>query len=112
MPTISLSTSVPANSTLGNIVNGNRFEFPPGGRITSIIGGIVAAATGVTASLSVGDRIISEDFQIPVQIAPGVVSRDRDFNWSASAKPQERIVVSLTNTTGGALVVTTLLELN
>ena len=66
----------------------------------------------VTATFSVGDRIIVEDYPVPVEAAAGVVSRDRDFNWLANAQPGERIVVSLSNGNAATATTTMLLELN
>jgi len=111
VPLITDQQSVAANATIANAIAGDRFEFPPGGKITKIRGGIVADATGMTATFSVGDRIIAENYPVPVEEAVGVVSKLRDFNWQANAKPGERIVVQLVNTTAGALVTTLLLEL-
>ena len=112
MPSISDTRSTATGVRVANLIAGNRFEFPPGGRITSIRGGIVSNVNDVLATFSVGDRIIVEDYAVPVESAVGVVSRDRDFNWLANAQPGERIVVSLQNNNVGAAQSTLLLELN
>jgi len=112
MPTISDTRTIATTVRVANAIAGNRFEFPPNGRITSIRGGIVCDVPLVLATFSVGDRIISENYPVPVESAVGVVSRDRDFNWLANAQPGERIVVDITNNAAGDAVTTLLLELN
>lgn len=111
MPNISKRAAVATTVVVANVVSGDRFEFSPPGRITRLRGGIVGSATGLLATFSIGDRIISEDFIVPVEQAIGVIARDRDYNWVANAKPGERIVVSVSNPTGGSLTYTLLLEL-
>jgi len=111
MPNISKRAAVATTVTVANVVSGDRFEFSPPGRITRIRGGVVGSATGLLATFSIGDRIIAEDYIVPVETAVGVVSRDRDYNWQANAKPGERIVVAISNPSGGTLSYTLLLEL-
>ncbi len=112
MPQISDQRSTATTVTVANIVAGDRFEFPPAGKMTKIRGGIVAALSGGVATFSVGERIIAENYVIPVELDEGVVARDRDYNWGAVALPGERIVVSVTNNNALALVTTLLLELS
>ncbi len=111
MPVISDTRSTATTVTVDNIINGNRFEFPPGGRLTRIIGGIVSDVASVVATFSVGDRILAENFVVPIESAVGVVAPDRDYNWSAVAKPGERIVVSVTNNNAAAAQTTLFLNL-
>lgn len=111
MPIISDTRSTATGITVDNIVSGNRFEFPPAGRLTRIIGGIVSALPSVVATFSVGDRILAENYVVPIETAVGVVAPDRDYNWSAVAKPGERIVVSLTNNNAAAAQTTLFLNL-
>ncbi len=111
MPIISDTRTSATGVTVANIVAGSRFEFPPGNRITRLIGGIVSSVSNVIATFSVGDRIIAENYTVPVEVAAGVVSPDRDFNWRATASPGERIVVSTTNNNAGNAIVTLYLDL-
>lgn len=111
MPTISDSRSTAATTVVANVVSGNRFEFLPPGRVTRLRGGMVCDIGGVTATFSIGDRIIAEDYVLPVESAVGVVARDRDYNWIANGKPGERVVVSVNNATAFAAQTTLLLEL-
>lgn len=112
MPTISDTRTIATTVTIANVVSGNRFEFPPAGRVTRIRGGIVSDLPSVVATLSVGERIISENYPVPIEQAAGVVSRDRDYNWVAVARPGERIVVSVTNNNAASATPTLLLELS
>jgi len=72
---------------------------------------VTTTATGLTATLSVGDRIIVEDYIVPVAGQVGLVSRQNDFNFLGTAMPGERLTLAITNSTGGALVATSILEL-
>lgn len=112
MPQISDQRATATTVTVANIITGNRFEFPPAGRVTRIRGGIVSDVASVVATFSIGERIVSENYIVPIESAVGVVSRDRDYNWVAVAKPGERIVVSLTNNNAGTATTTLLLELS
>ena len=111
MPSISFSTSIAANSTDPNVLATSRFEYTPPGRVTRIRGGITTTATGLTATLSAGDRIIAENYVVPVAGTVGLVSRQNDFNFLGSAMPGERLSLSVTNSTVGPLVATSLIEL-
>jgi len=66
---------------------------------------------GLTATLSVGDRIIAEGYIVPVAGQLGLVSRQNDFNFLGAAYPGERITLAVTNGTGAAILATSLLEL-
>ena len=112
MPQISDQRTTATTVTVANLVAGNRFEFPPAGKMTKIRGGIVSDVALVVATFSVGERIIAENYVVPVEGAAGVVARDRDYNWGAVALPGERIVVSITNNAVGNAVTTLLLELS
>ncbi len=112
MPLITSRDVTATGVTVANLVAGNRFEFPPQGKFTSIIGGIVSDLPLVTATFSVGDRIIVEDYPVPVEAALGVVAVDRDFNLRAVAKPGERIVIAITNGNAATATTTLLLNLN
>jgi len=111
MPIISDRRTTATTVTVDNIISGNRFEFPPAGRLTRIIGGLVSDLADVVATFSVGDRILAENYIVPVESAVGVVAPDRDYNWSAVAKPGERIVVSLTNNNAASATTTLFLNL-
>jgi len=112
MPQISDQRTTATTVTVANLVAGNRFEFPPANKMTKIRGGIVGDRNLGVATFSVGERIISENYVIPIELDSGVVARDRDYNWGAVALPGERIVVSVTNNNAMALVTTLLLELS
>lgn len=98
-------------STDANVLANSRFEYTPAGRVTRIRGGVTTTATGLTATLSVGDRIIAEDYVVPVAGQVGLVSRQNDFNFLGTAMPGERLTLAITNSTGGPLTATVVLEL-
>lgn len=111
MPAISGSASLLTLTTNPNVFANSRFEYTPSGRVTRFRGGITTTATGLQATLSVGDRIIVEDYPVPVAGTVGLVSRQNDFNFLGTAMPGERLTLSVTNVSGGTLVATFLLEL-
>jgi len=112
MPVMTVRTSLAAAASAANIFTGNLFEYPPGGKITRIRGGAVADVNLGTATLTVGDRIIAQDYPVPVEAREGVVSRQDDFNWVTAARPGERMSCALLNGNAAASVITVLLELN
>lgn len=103
MPLLTDRRSVAANTTVDNVLAGKEYEFMPfdGG----VEFGIVAAATGVQATVVSGTDIlmrngaISEANRFPVY--------PDDFSLSDVAGQGERLIVSIINTTAGAIVVFT-----
>lgn len=112
MPLISIANVTLTLVTNPNVVAGDRFEFPPAGKFTTIVGGIVSDVADVLATFSVGDRVIVENYVVPIESAVGVVAVDRDFNFRAVAKPGERIIVSITNNNAATATTALLLNLN
>jgi len=105
MPVMSDSRSVAANATVENILSGKLHEFISGmgaGRIRVFM---TSSATGINASLLVGgesfcqDQLVSGANRFPID--------PDDFLVEGGGFAGDRILLSLRNTTGGALTTIT-----
>jgi len=110
MPTIAVSTSVAANAESANVLAGSPFEFVALPSIVTLAATQAgAAATDITAVFQIGGESV---------VQGGVVSdraafptfRD-DLFARGGGSPGERLFLTYLNTTGGALVVITLIEI-
>lgn len=108
MPTIKVSTSVPANASVDNVLTGNQYEFLPFN--ASLDFGIVAAAAGVLADVYSGSDTLMESGSVSAANRSPLFPDDFDLNDVAAAG--ERLKVRLRNTTGGAIVVQTTVRIN
>lgn len=106
MPIMTDSQSVAANATVANILAGKPFEFV--GRPSIVRVYITGSATGLQASLLIGgvshvqDQLISAANRFPI--------RPDDLLVEAPAPPGSRLVLSVRNTTAGALTSVALVE--
>lgn len=106
MPTMSDVQSVAANTRTGNILAGKAFEFAARASIVNIY--IVAAAVGMKADILIGGESIMSDEEVSGANRYPQVNTDLTARHGAS--PGDRLFIALRNTTGGALVVQTLVE--
>ena len=103
MPTISLSTSVAGNARSGNVLAGQLFEFVQGFSAIQLLA--VAAADGIDADFTVGGtQIVSAGRVSDANRFP--VAPD-DLLSEIGASPNERLFLDYLNTTGGAIIVRT-----
>lgn len=94
------STSIAANSTNSNVVQGRRYERSPFPAIGTLY--INGSAAGLVGELNVGGVSVSGPLTCNVQNRVPVVPDDLLVtDWEAL--PNSLIQVSITNTTGGAL---------
>lgn len=98
--------SVAANATTGNIFAGNVFEFLSLPSIVRVY--IVAAGVGMNVDVLVGNESYASDQE--VSGANRFPIRNEDLLVELGGLPGERIVVRLRNTTVGALIVQSLVE--
>jgi hypothetical protein len=101
MPVIQSSTSVAANATNDNILQGSQFEFLPYNAMLEF--GLVASATGLVADVYSGQDTVAEAYALSTQNRFPVYPDDYPLNDVAAAG--ERIKVRIRNTTAGALTV-------
>lgn len=104
MPVMSDSRSVAANATVENILSGKLHEFIAGSAARVRVF-MTSSATGVNASLLVGGESFCQD-----QLVSGAnrypIDPD-DFLVEGAGFGGDRLLLSLRNTTGGALTVIT-----
>jgi len=103
MPTIAVSNSVAANSTVDNVLTGNQYEFLPFNALLEF--GIVAAAAGVLTDVYSGSDTLIEAGDVSAANRSPIYPDD--YNLTDVAAAGERLKVRLRNTTGGAIVVKT-----
>lgn len=106
MPLISRQDSIAANTRSANILDGELFEFVP--RPSAISLYVAAAATGIEIDFSVGGETI-----VQAARAPGTNRfpvRPDDAITAHGALAGERLFLTFNNTTGAAIVVNTLID--
>jgi len=111
MPVISVNTSVAANAESANVLAGSPFEFI-GARpsIVNLACTQAGAARGdITAVFQVGGDSVVQGGAVSDRAAAPTF-RD-DLFARAGGSPGERLFLTYLNTTGGALVVQTLIEI-
>jgi len=106
MSTMSDVQSVAANTRTANILAGKAFEFVARPSIVNIY--IVAAAVGVNADVLIGGESIMSDEEVSGANRFPTVNQDLTVRHGGS--PGDRLFLALRNTTGAAIVVSTLVE--
>lgn len=107
MPLIKKSTSIPANSTVDNVISGSVFEYMPWNAALSI--GVTAAAAGLLMTINSGSDTILEESPVNPTTNPPKIPDDIEVTDRAMAG--ERLVIKVRNTTAGAVVAYTLVDL-
>lgn len=109
MPLISLSVSVAANSSSGNVLAGSPFEFvAQASIITLALTQAGAAAADITMDFQIGGESLASQANTPFKAA--MPTFQDDLLLRAGAVPGERLFLNLNNTTVGALVAQLILE--
>lgn len=107
MPVIQKEVSVPANSTNENILAGSAFEFARGPQLVSL--GITASATGTFVTFTSGaDVVLEETAPAIATVYPKIPD---EFYYSDVAAPGDRYVIRVRNTTGGAITVRAIMQI-
>lgn len=105
MPVMSDSRSVAANTVVENILSGKLHEFISGMAAARVRVYMVSSATGINASLLVGGESFCQD-----QLVSGAnrypIDPD-DFLVEGAGYAGDRILLSVRNTTAGALTIIT-----
>lgn len=102
MNVIQRETSVPANGFVDNALSGSAFEFAKGPAI--VAQGITAQATGILATIQAGGVSIMEES--PVLVKAGVFpSLEDEMYYQYGVIGGDRLVMRLRNTTGAAIIV-------
>ena len=110
MPTISGSISVAANATSANVLAGSPFEFvvqPSLIKVAMTQAG--AAGSDITADFQIGGESLMQAGNVSDRSAfPTFLD---DLTIEAGAQAGERLFLTFSNTTAGALVVSFLLDI-
>lgn len=110
MPTISLSVSVAANSSSGNVLAGSPFEFVAVPAIISLaLTQAGAAAADITMDFQIGGESLTSQANTPFKAAMPTFREDTLVKGGASAG--ERLFLNLNNTTGAAIIAQVLLDI-
>lgn len=101
---MNVRASVAANSTTANILSGLLFE-----RISSpgtVKYHLAASATGLQATVTLGGEVLAQQADIQVEeVADAGPNANIHFFGSDGVEGNEDQVISVTNTTAGALIV-------
>lgn len=100
MPVIMREVSIGATSVVANLLAGSTFELARGNVYLSI--GVTAAATGSFVTIFSGSDIILEESAPPVLARYPIIPDEMYFNDVATIA--DRLVISVSNPTGGAIV--------
>lgn len=99
MPIIQKSLAAAASTSYANVLSGEFFEFLPYNALIEV--GLNQSATGLICDFISGVDVIAKDY-IPLIKATAPVYPD-DFSLQDIAAAGERLVLSVRNSTGGAL---------
>ena len=106
MPTIRVSTSVPANGVVANVLSGSVFETLPVDAIAEFANNQQSAALGaVLATVLSGPDVLLEES--PISINARVPLYPEDFDLFDAVNAGDKLIVKLRNTTAGAIIVVT-----
>ena len=106
MPLVKREQTIAANAVLENVVSGSIYEFLPWNAAINM--GLNGSATGLVATINSGSDTILEEAPINVSTAFPIIPDDMFAQDVAAAG--ERLVIKVRNTTGGALVVRSLIQ--
>ena len=110
MPTISGSISVAANATSANVLAGSPFEFVSQPSIVKLAATQAGAAgSDITSDFQIGGESLMQAGNISDRSA--FPSFRDDLTVEAGAQAGERLFLTFSNTTVGALVVSFLLDI-
>lgn len=110
MPTISGTISVAANSVSANVLAGSSFEFISQPSIVKLANTQAGAApTDITAVFQIGGESLVQGGDVSDRAAFPTF-RD-DIFVEAGGQPGERLFLTYTNTTAGALLVAFLIDI-
>lgn len=107
MSVIQKEQSVAANATVENLFAGSAFEFARQNSLLNMA--VVGSATGLVGTIQVGSRVVVEES--PLAILATMPKLQDDFYYSEGVLANERIICRIRNTTGGALTVRSIAQL-
>jgi hypothetical protein len=110
MPTMVISTSVPANGTAFPMAN-TQWEYMPYPADIEI--GFKADATGLLCTVVSGPDLLQEEGPVTFSATANLLPiYPDDFHLEDEVAQHDRLKIQLRNTTGGAIVVRTVIKIN
>lgn len=107
MPTISRLDSIAATTRSANLLDGEQFEFLAQASVVSL--GVSASAVGLTLDFFVGG--VAQVVAAVPPLGDRFPIRPDDVLVAVGGLPGERMALFATNTTGGALTLHTLVDI-
>jgi len=108
MPIIRKEVSVPANSTIDNLVTGSIYEFMPFNASLNL--GMTGSATGLVGTVNTGSDTLLEESPLNIKTTFPLIPDEMDLQ--DRTLQGERLVVRVRNTTAGALTVRLLVQIS
>jgi len=108
MQVITVRQSIAANSLSLNLIAGQANEFLAGPSVVNLFA--VAAVIGLRVIYQIGNEVFAQDQEVAAKA--GFPVRPDDFFVNGVGGTGERIILQARNTTGGAIIVQALLEIN
>lgn len=111
MPTMTDRRSVAPNTTVANILSGKTNEFLSEDSVVRVGSVAATGGNGVFLSLLIGDVVVVNDQEIGVTAVADNFPRDpEDIIIDDVGAAGDRLVLSLRNSTAGAIVVHTVVK--
>lgn len=107
MAVIQKEVSIPANTANENLLSGSAFEFLRSNSVVSI--GFTAAATGIVLNIQSGADIVLEESPAFIKTTYPIIPDEMFYTDVGVAG--DRLVVRARNTTVGAIIVRTIVQL-
>lgn len=108
MPVIQREASVPANSFIENLLTGSAFEFARSNQLVSV--GVSAAAAGVFVTITAGPDLVLEESAAVILTRFPIIPDEMYYNDVMQVG--DRLIIRARNSTGGALVVRTVVQVS
>lgn len=106
MPVIQKEVSIAANAVNENVLSGSAFEFLRGNAVVSM--GVTAAATGLVFNIQSGADIVVEEAAAFIKTNFPTVPDEMYYN--DVGVQGDRLVVRIRNTTAGAIISRTIVQ--
>ena len=107
MPSIQNETSIPASSTVDNIIVGNAFEFLP--MDAEVIFAFNAELTGLAIDVHTGQDLITSQF---VPLVNAAMPDNQQLDFTDLVAQGERIIIRAVNSSLGAIILYTRILIN
>ena len=108
MPNIQKEVSIPANGSVENVLSGSAFEFLRRRSIISL--GVTGAADGLFVTIQSGADVILEESPPMEQTSFPRIPDEMAYNFAGVAG--DRLVVRIRNSTAGAIISRTLVQIS